>query len=132
MRSASPLTRLVSGSLNRASTRRRTPGNVGYEEGGQLTEKVRRRPDSVGLFDELEKAHGDVFNMLLQIMEEGSLNDSFGRVVDCRNTVIVLTTNVGASQANEAGTLGFETTESTTQDYATKATKAEITPRRWL
>jgi len=100
------------------------PGYVGYEEGGQLTEKVRRRPYSVVLFDELEKAHGDVFNMLLQIMEEGKLTDSFGRVVDFRNTVIVMTSNVGASQANEAGTLGFETAESTTQDYATKATKA--------
>ncbi len=100
------------------------PGYVGYEEGGQLTEKVRRRPYSVVLFDELEKAHGDVFNMLLQIMEEGKLTDSFGRVVDFRNTVIMMTSNVGASQANEAGTLGFETAESTTQDYATKATKA--------
>ena len=99
------------------------PGYVGYEEGGQLTEKVRRRPYSVVLFDELEKAHGDVFNMLLQIMEEGKLTDSFGRVVDFRNTVIVMTSNVGAAQASEAGTLGFETNESTTQDYATKATK---------
>jgi ATP-dependent Clp protease ATP-binding subunit ClpC len=100
------------------------PGYVGFEEGGQLTEKVRRRPYSVVLFDELEKAHGDVFNMLLQIMEEGKLTDSFGRVVDFRNTVIVMTSNVGAAQANEAGTLGFETAESTSQDYATKATKA--------
>ena len=100
------------------------PGYVGFEEGGQLTEKVRRRPYSVVLFDEIEKAHGDVFNMLLQIMEEGKLTDSFGRVVDFRNTVIVMTSNVGAAQANEAGTLGFETAESTSQDYATKATKA--------
>jgi ATP-dependent Clp protease ATP-binding subunit ClpC len=100
------------------------PGYVGYEEGGQLTEKVRRRPYSVVLFDEIEKAHGDVFNMLLQIMEEGKLTDSFGRVVDFRNTVIVMTSNVGAAAANEAGTLGFDTAEGTTQDYASKATKA--------
>jgi ATP-dependent Clp protease ATP-binding subunit ClpC len=99
------------------------PGYVGFEEGGQLTEKVRRRPYSVVLFDELEKAHGDVFNMLLQIMEEGKLTDSFGRVVDFRNTVIVMTSNVGASSASEAGTLGFETAESK-ENYASKATKA--------
>ena len=98
------------------------PGYVGYEEGGQLTEKVRRRPYSVVLFDELEKAHGDVFNMLLQIMEEGKLTDSFGRVVDFRNTVIVMTSNVGAAGASEAGTLGFDTAEGK-EDYASKATK---------
>jgi len=99
------------------------PGYVGYEEGGQLTEKVRRRPYSVVLFDEIEKAHGDVFNMLLQIMEEGKLTDSFGRVVDFRNTIIVMTSNVGAAQANEAGTLGFDTASSTSENYAYKATK---------
>ncbi len=100
------------------------PGYVGYEEGGQLTEKVRRRPYSVVLFDEIEKAHGDVFNMLLQIMEEGKLTDSFGRAVDFRNTIIVMTSNVGAAQANEAGTLGFDTAHGTTsENYAYKATK---------
>jgi ATP-dependent Clp protease ATP-binding subunit ClpC len=98
------------------------PGYVGYEEGGQLTEKVRRRPYSVVLFDEIEKAHGDVFNMLLQIMEEGHLTDSFGRVVDFRNTVIIMTSNVGAAAANEAGSLGFDT-GTMSDNYAYKATK---------
>ena len=72
------------------------PGYVGYEEGGQLTERIRRRPYAVVLLDEIEKAHPDVFNMLLQIMEEGRLTDSFGRQVDFRNTVLILTTNIGA------------------------------------
>jgi ATP-dependent Clp protease ATP-binding subunit ClpC len=71
------------------------PGYVGYEEGGQLTEQVRRKPYSVVLFDEIEKAHPDVMNMLLQILEEGKLTDSVGRVVDFRNTIILLTSNVG-------------------------------------
>ncbi|HIA71877.1 MAG TPA: ATP-dependent Clp protease ATP-binding subunit, partial [Phycisphaerales bacterium] len=72
------------------------PGYVGYEEGGQLTEKIRRKPYAVVLFDEVEKAHGDVFNMLLQIMEEGRLTDSFGRHVDFRNTIVILTSNIGS------------------------------------
>ena len=72
------------------------PGYVGYEEGGQLTEQVRRKPYSVVLFDEVEKAHPDVWNMLLQILEEGKLTDSMGRVVDFRNTIVLLTSNVGA------------------------------------
>src|SRR6202012_926001 len=71
------------------------PGYVGYEEGGQLTEKVRRKPFSVVLFDEVEKAHPDIFNSLLQILEEGRLTDSQGRVVDFKNTVIIMTTNLG-------------------------------------
>src|SRR5699024_1660162 len=69
------------------------PGYVGYDEGGQLTEKVRRRPFSVVLFDEVEKAHADIFNSLLQILEEGKLTDSQGRVVDFKNTIIIMTTN---------------------------------------
>ena len=73
------------------------PGYVGYDEGGQLTEKIRRKPYSVVLFDEIEKAHPDVFNMLLQILEDGRLTDSQGRTVDFKNTVIVMTSNVGAS-----------------------------------
>ncbi len=85
------------------------PGYVGYEEGGQLTEKVRRRPYSVVLFDEIEKAHPDVFNMLLQIMEEGRLTDSFGRNVDFRNTVIIMTTNAGASAIKNESSFGFQT-----------------------
>jgi len=98
------------------------PGYVGYEEGGQLTEKVRRRPYSVVLFDEIEKAHADIYNMLLQIMEEGKLTDSYGRVIDFRNTIIVMTSNVGAAMASEAGTLGFDTS-ATSENYAYKATR---------
>lgn len=87
------------------------PGYVGYEEGGQLTEKVRRRPYSVVLFDEIEKAHPDVFNMLLQVMEEGRLTDSFGRNVDFRNTIVIMTTNAGASAIKNESTFGFQTSE---------------------
>src|SRR5690606_29041439 len=83
------------------------PGYVGYEEGGQLTEAVRRKPYSVVLFDELEKAHPDVSNMLLQILEEGKLTDSQGRQVDFRNTIILLTSNVGAETVRKANVLGF-------------------------
>lgn len=83
------------------------PGFVGYEEGGQLTERIRRRPYAVVLLDEIEKAHPDVFNMLLQIMEEGQLTDSFGRKVDFRNTVIILTTNIGADLIRNKGGFGF-------------------------
>ncbi|NLN05105.1 MAG: ATP-dependent Clp protease ATP-binding subunit [Clostridiaceae bacterium] len=83
------------------------PGYVGYDEGGQLTEKVRRKPYSVVLFDEIEKAHPDVFNILLQIMEDGRLTDSHGRVVDFKNTVIIMTSNVGARNITEPKRLGF-------------------------
>ena len=83
------------------------PGYVGYEEGGQLTEKVRRRPYSVVLFDEIEKAHPDVFNVLLQMMEDGRLTDSFGRKVDFRNTIIIMTSNIGADLISKQGELGF-------------------------
>jgi ATP-dependent Clp protease ATP-binding subunit ClpC len=83
------------------------PGYIGYEEGGQLTEQVRRRPYSVVLFDEIEKAHPDVMNMLLQILEEGKLTDSMGRVVDFRNTIILLTSNVGAEMIKRQSSLGF-------------------------
>ena len=79
------------------------PGYVGYEEGGQLTEAVRRRPYSVILFDEIEKAHPDVFNVLLQILDDGRLTDSQGRVVDFRNTVIIMTSNLGSAHIVEAG-----------------------------
>ncbi len=85
------------------------PGYVGYEEGGQLTEKVRRKPYSVLLFDEIEKAHPDVFNILLQILEDGRLTDSQGRTVDFRNTVIIMTSNVGARLITEPKRLGFST-----------------------
>jgi ATP-dependent Clp protease ATP-binding subunit ClpC len=83
------------------------PGYVGYEEGGQLTEAVRRRPYSVVLFDEIEKAHPEVMNMLLQILEEGKLTDSLGRVVNFRNTIILMTSNVGADTIKKQSTLGF-------------------------
>jgi ATP-dependent Clp protease ATP-binding subunit ClpC len=83
------------------------PGYVGYEEGGQLTEQVRRKPYSVILFDEIEKAHPDVMNMLLQILEEGKLTDSVGRVVDFRNTIVLLTSNVGAEAIRKQSAIGF-------------------------
>ncbi len=84
------------------------PGYVGYEEGGQLTEKIRRRPYAVVLLDEIEKAHPDVFNMLLQIMEEGRLTDSFGRHVDFRNVILIMTSNIGADKITHQATFGFE------------------------
>ncbi|MEN6558145.1 MAG: AAA family ATPase, partial [Thermoguttaceae bacterium] len=84
------------------------PGYVGYEEGGQLTEKIRRRPYAVVLLDEIEKAHPDVFNMLLQVMEEGRLTDSFGRNVDFRNTILIMTTNAGAEAIKNESAFGFQ------------------------
>lgn len=94
------------------------PGYVGYDEGGQLTEKVRRKPYSVVLFDEIEKAHPDVFNMLLQILDDGRLTDSTGRVVDFRNTVIIMTSNVGARDIVEPKKLGFGALEeNAARDY---------------
>jgi ATP-dependent Clp protease ATP-binding subunit ClpC len=92
------------------------PGFVGFEEGGQLTEKVRRKPFSVVLFDEIEKAHPDIFNSLLQILEEGRLTDGQGRVVDFKNTVIIMTTNLGARDISR-GTMGFSLEGDTANDY---------------
>ncbi|HLU37927.1 MAG TPA: ATP-dependent Clp protease ATP-binding subunit, partial [Planctomycetota bacterium] len=83
------------------------PGYVGYEEGGHLTEKVRRRPYAVVLLDEIEKAHPDIFNMLLQIMEEGRLTDSFGRHIDFRNVILIMTSNIGANLIKNSAGLGF-------------------------
>ncbi len=83
------------------------PGYVGYEEGGQLTEKVRRHPYSVVLFDEIEKAHPDVFNILLQILDEGRITDSLGRRIDFKNTILILTSNIGARQIRQGGGIGF-------------------------
>ncbi|WP_412465749.1 ATP-dependent Clp protease ATP-binding subunit [Pedobacter sp. KLB.chiD] len=92
------------------------PGYVGYEEGGQLTEKVRRKPYSVILLDEIEKAHPDVFNILLQVLDEGQLTDSLGRKVDFRNTIIIMTSNIGARQLKDFGQgVGFSTTAKTNQ-----------------
>ncbi len=89
------------------------PGYVGYEEGGQLSEQVRRRPYSVVLFDEIEKAHPDVMNILLQVLEEGKLTDNFGRVVDFRNTIIIMTSNAGADLLKKQTTLGFGAADET-------------------
>ncbi|MGC4904044.1 ATP-dependent Clp protease ATP-binding subunit, partial [Micromonospora echinospora] len=93
------------------------PGYVGYDEGGQLTEKVRRRPFSVVLFDEIEKAHPDVFNTLLQILEDGRLTDGQGRIVDFKNTVIILTTNLGTRDVAKAVSLGFQASEDSESNY---------------
>ena len=93
------------------------PGYVGYEEGGQLTEKVRRKPYSVVLLDEIEKAHPEVFNVLLQVLEDGRLTDSKGRTVDFRNTLIIMTSNVGADQIRRNATLGFTAVQDSERDY---------------
>lgn len=109
------------------------PGYVGYEEGGQLTEKVRRKPYSIVLFDEIEKAHHDVFNILLQVMDEGRLTDSDGRTVDFRNTIIIMTSNLGSRQIQEYGNgIGFSTsdaaTESARQEIVRKALNRSFAP----
>ena len=102
------------------------PGFVGFEEGGQLTERIRRRPYAVVLLDEIEKAHPDVYNMLLQIMEEGHLTDSFGRKVDFKNTILIMTTNVGA-KAIAAPAFGFSNTDTAKQhDDMKKNVMAEV------
>ncbi|MEV3552136.1 ATP-dependent protease ATP-binding subunit ClpC [Paenibacillus larvae] len=93
------------------------PGYVGYEEGGQLTEKVRRKPYSVVLLDEIEKAHPEVFNILLQVLEDGRLTDSKGRTVDFRNTLIIMTSNVGAETIKKSSTLGFTVVADAEKDY---------------
>ncbi|MFQ6171033.1 ATP-dependent Clp protease ATP-binding subunit [Oryzobacter sp. R7] len=100
------------------------PGYVGYEEGGQLTEKVRRKPFSVVLFDEVEKAHPEIFNSLLQVLEDGRLTDSQGRMVDFKNTVIIMTTNLGTRDISK-GTLGFSAGPDTRSDY--ERMKAKVT-----
>jgi len=109
------------------------PGYVGYEEGGQLTERIRRRPYAVVLLDEIEKAHPDVFNTLLQIMEEGHITDSFGRKVDFRNTIVILTTNIGAELIKSGGGFGFsrgdeETTYEKMKDMLNKEVERHFRP----
>ena len=95
------------------------PGSVGYEEGGQLTEKVRRKPYAVVLLDEIEKAHPDVFNMLLQVLDDGYLTDSLGRKIDFRNTIIIMTSNIGARKLKDFGTgIGFGTASQKSQEDA--------------
>ncbi len=101
------------------------PGYVGYEEGGQLTEKVRRKPFSVVLFDEVEKAHPDIFNSLLQILEDGRLTDSQGRVVDFKNTVIIMTTNLGTRDISRGFNLGFASAEDTHSGYERMKNKVQ-------
>jgi ATP-dependent Clp protease ATP-binding subunit ClpC len=97
------------------------PGYIGHDEGGQLTEKVKNNPFSVILFDEIEKAHKDVFNILLQILDEGHLTDSFGRKVNFTNCLIIMTSNVGAKKVSEfGGGVGFTTSSSETQKYEVK------------
>ena len=93
------------------------PGYVGYEEGGQLTEKVRRKPYSVVLLDEIEKAHPEVFNILLQVLEDGRLTDSKGRTVDFRNTLIIMTSNVGAEMIKKNSSFGFTASQDGGKDY---------------
>jgi len=93
------------------------PGYVGYDEGGQLTEKVRRRPFSVVLFDEIEKAHPDIFNSLLQVLEDGRLTDSQGRVVDFKNTIIIMTTNLGTKDISKGAGLGFANSSDELTNY---------------
>jgi ATP-dependent Clp protease ATP-binding subunit ClpC len=90
------------------------PGYIGYEEGGQLTEKIRRKPYSVVLLDEIEKAHPDVWNMLLQIMEEGRLTDNVGRTIDFKNSILIMTTNIGAEQIAGKDAFGFSKKDSAT------------------
>ena len=93
------------------------PGYVGYEEGGQLSEKVRRKPYSVLLFDEIEKAHPDVFNMLLQVLEDGHITDAHGKKVDFKNTIIIMTSNAGANRIISPKTLGFGQAKTSEEEY---------------
>ena len=93
------------------------PGYVGFEDGGQLSEKVRRNPYSVVLFDEIEKAHPDVFNVLLQVLDDGHITDSKGRKVSFKNTVLIMTSNAGAQRIVDPKNLGFATEKSETKDY---------------
>ncbi|MBD3403973.1 AAA domain-containing protein, partial [candidate division GN15 bacterium] len=103
------------------------PGYVGYEEGGQLTEKVRRKPYSVVLLDEIEKAHPDVFNILLQLMDDGQLTDSFGRKVDFKNTVVIMTSNIGTKRLRDDKTVGFDAAEAElTFDTMSKKVREEL------
>jgi len=101
------------------------PGYVGYEEGGQLTEKVRRKPFSVVLFDEIEKAHPDIFNSLLQVLEDGRLSDAQGRVVDFKNTVIIMTTNLGTRDISKGQNLGFAVSGDTQSGYERMKAKVQ-------
>src|SRR5207248_7023119 len=102
------------------------PGYVGYEEGGQLTEKIRRRPYSVVLLDEIEKAHPDVWNSLLQIMEEGRLTDNVGRTIDFKNTILIMTTNIGAQDISGKRSYGFQKLDEQTTYEKMKETLKQV------
>ena len=106
------------------------PGYVGYEEGGQLTERVRRRPYSIVLLDEIEKAHTDVFNLLLQVMDEGRLTDSYGRTIDFRNTILIMTSNIGTRELKEFGKgIGFAETASDNKLHSREVIKKALNKR---
>jgi len=96
------------------------PGYVGYEEGGQLTERIKRKPYSVVLLDEIEKAHPDVLNILLQVMEDGQITDSFGDTIDFKNALLVMTSNIGSHLVQKKGSLGFGTPQDRDADYQTR------------
>jgi ATP-dependent Clp protease ATP-binding subunit ClpC len=102
------------------------PGYVGYDDGGQLTEFVRRKPYSIVLLDEIEKAHPDIYNILLQIMEEGNLTDSKGRKVNFRDTILIMTSNIGAKEIQKGGRLGFEDNEGEKDFHKSEITKDEL------
>src|SRR5215208_1411074 len=108
------------------------PGYVGYEEGGQLTEKIRRRPYAVVLLDEIEKAHPDVFNMLLQVMEEGHLTDSFGRNVEFKNTIIIMTTNAGAEATSTSNIFGFDRGRDDASTYETMKERLKVAIEKYF
>src|SRR5262249_34828981 len=93
------------------------PGYVGYDEGGQLTEAVRRRPYQVILFDEIEKAHPDAFNVLLQLLDDGRLTDGHGRAVDFKNTVVIMTSNVGTQHVRRSAPIGFRTSDASEREH---------------
>jgi ATP-dependent Clp protease ATP-binding subunit ClpA len=105
------------------------PGYVGFEEGGQLTEYVRRKPYSVVLFDEIEKAHPDVFNMMLQILDDGRLTDGQGRTVNFRNSVIIMTSNIGSAEIGNSGPIGFSVTAKDAPDHGLRTKLLEILRR---
>jgi ATP-dependent Clp protease ATP-binding subunit ClpC len=105
------------------------PGYVGYEEGGQLTEKIRRKPYSVVLLDEIEKAHPDVFNILLQVLDDGILTDSLGRRVDFKNTILIMTSNIGTRDLKRTGGFGFGSV-SANEDYGTMKSTIEEALKR--
>ena len=102
------------------------PGYVGHEEGGQLTEKLRRSPYSVVLFDEVEKAHPDLFNVLLQVFEDGILTDAQGQTVDCKNAIFIMTSNIGARAIQKRGNLGFQSGHDASRDKLEEQVMSQV------